>query len=458
FIPPLNKGLSVIQPELFRKVVDLAAVRVNAHHVQHARTILQRYSFWSIEIVLTLHSYLLDVPRVRAVVDDPATSSTGSDETSSRRLMLLKPEVDGSAGLDPTSLKALEEIGAEHTTFAFEMTYDFWTADQILRSVLPEELDIPGSFETVGHIAHLNLRDQYLPYKKVIGQVILQKNKHIRTVVNKTDSIDHTFRFFKMELLAGENNTKTEVKEHGCIMKFDLSKVYWNSRLQVEHDRLVKMFKPRDIVCDVFAGVGPFALPAAKNKGCTVFANDLNPSSYQYLCENIETNKLGGKVVPFNLDGRQFIRQSLSELNNPSVWASMASKQAEIKRQKRKAVRDKEVGNVIEISETSTSFKTFGHYVMNLPATAVDFLDAFRGLFWGREKEITAAHMPIIHCHTFSKADDPEADVIARAEVALGGRLSGNDIVHIQRVRDVAPKKEMLCISFRLPMAVAFEE
>lgn len=37
------------------------------------------------------------------------------------------------------------------------------------------------------------------------------------------------------------------------------------------------------------AGVGPFALPAAK-QGCVVFANDLNPESYQWLKNNIERN------------------------------------------------------------------------------------------------------------------------------------------------------------------------
>jgi len=31
-----------------------------------------------------------------------------------------------------------------------------------------------------------------------------QKNKPLRTVVNKLDTIDTQFRFFKMELLAGE--------------------------------------------------------------------------------------------------------------------------------------------------------------------------------------------------------------------------------------------------------------
>jgi tRNA G37 N-methylase Trm5 len=32
----------------------------------------------------------------------------------------------------------------------------------------------------------------------------------------------------------------------------------------MEHDRLVKLLSPKDVVCDMFAGVGPFAVPAAK--------------------------------------------------------------------------------------------------------------------------------------------------------------------------------------------------
>ena len=50
-------------------------------------------------------------------------------------------------------------------------------------------------------------------------------------------------------------------------------------------------FSKDDVVADVFAGVGPFALPAAK-KGCAVLANDLNPESYKYLKINIDKSKV----------------------------------------------------------------------------------------------------------------------------------------------------------------------
>jgi tRNA (guanine37-N1)-methyltransferase len=52
----------------------------------------------------------------------------------------------------------------------------------------------------------MNLKDEYLPYKNVIGQIVLDKNHGLRTVVNKLDTIDNEFRFFKMEVLAGEED------------------------------------------------------------------------------------------------------------------------------------------------------------------------------------------------------------------------------------------------------------
>lgn len=65
----------------------------------------------------------------------------------------------------------------------------------------------------------------------ISGQVILDKHRTIKTVVNKLKSIDSEFRNFKMELLAGEQDYTTTVKEHGCTFTFDFSKVYWNTKL-----------------------------------------------------------------------------------------------------------------------------------------------------------------------------------------------------------------------------------
>lgn len=88
--------------------------------------------------------------------------------------------------------------------------------EEVLEALLPAEVTKQTSFETVGQIAHLNLRSDCLPYKDIIGQVILDKNPRIATVVNKLDQIDHSFRFFQMEILAGVPNTLVKLV---CLTK-----------------------------------------------------------------------------------------------------------------------------------------------------------------------------------------------------------------------------------------------
>jgi len=122
---------------------------------------------------------------------------------------------------------------------------------------------------------------------------VKDKNPTIRTVINKIDSVGEQseFRTFEYEVLLGEDDMNVEVIEGGCSFKFDFSKVYWNSRLETEHKRLVDLFRPGEVVCDLMAGIGPFALPAGK-KGVFVFANDLNPECYAYMKEGIVQNKV----------------------------------------------------------------------------------------------------------------------------------------------------------------------
>lgn len=96
----------------------------------------------------------------------------------------------------------------------------------MLEALLPEGMIIPAGFETVGHIAHLNLRDEHLPYKTLIAQVVLDKNKpKIQTVVNKTDAIQNDYRTMKLEVLAGCDSLVTTVIESGLRFKVDLATV-----------------------------------------------------------------------------------------------------------------------------------------------------------------------------------------------------------------------------------------
>lgn len=263
------------------------------------------------------------------------------------------------------------------------------------------------------------------------GQVLLDKNSpQIKTVVNKTNTIHDVFRFFKMEVIAGEKNLYTSVKQDGCIFEFDFSKVYWNSRLQTEHSRLVEFFDSDDVVCDMFAGVGPFAIPAAK-KGCTVYGNDLNPASYEALLKNAKLNHVEDKIHAFNMDGRDFVRK-IVQLSSPSSSSSSTEQSLH--------------------ENGSKTLKPFTHIVMNLPASAVDFLDVFQGLYSGCRNEV----LPMIHCYCFSKSQSPGKDAKEQVEKKLGSRLSSQCYIHC--VRDVSPKKVMVCVSFKLPESIAFAD
>ncbi|KAH9046293.1 Met-10+ like-protein-domain-containing protein [Lactarius hengduanensis] len=398
-------------------------------------------------------SFLINLRRVPSVIAD--TEHPRGDN----KLVLFRVQQEADLSTDARSY--LTSQSAALTTHNIELTYDYWTADDILNVILPEELldGSPSGFSATGHLAHMNLNNEYLPYKHIIGQVILDKNKRLRTVVNKLDSIDTQFRFFKMELLAGEPDYVVEHSESDCRFKFDFSRVYWNSRLHTEHARLVNMFQPDELVADVFAGVGPFALPAAK-KGCAVLANDLNPESYKYLDINIRDNNVSDRVRASCVDGREFIRHAprwiaadpLPGYSGPPL--SQSQRRAQSRQQSRG----------FPLPPRPSPRKRISHFVMNLPDSAITFLDAFRGIFArssGSVIDLQALYdvMPMVHCHCFTRElerDAAERDIRQRVEEQLGCVLSAENEVGLHLVRSVAPNKDMYCISFRLPRTTAF--
>ncbi|KAG5235558.1 tRNA (guanine(37)-N1)-methyltransferase [Salix suchowensis] len=339
----------------------------------------------------------------------------------STRLLLLD-ERYAEKGVDelPQAIKAVAQEairGNSASTFdlvrcKLTLFYDYWQMNEILEALLPRDMVIPSAFETVGHIAHLNLRDEHLPYKKLIAKVVLDKNKpKIQTVVNKIDAIHNDYRTMQLEVLAGNHSLVTMVVENGLRFQVDLAAVYWNSRLASERKRLLNGFAHNDVLCDVFAGVGPIALSAAKIVK-HVYANDLNPCAVQYMEKNSVLNKLERHIEIFNMDGRRFID------------AMFASQKAH----------------------------SITQVVMNLPNDAVEYLDAFRGVFKDKPKDKEYA-LPMIHVYGFSKARDPEFDFHERIRIALQ-EVAVN--VEMRRVRQVAPGKWMLCASFRLPKSVAY--
>lgn len=87
------------------------------------------------------------------------------------------------------------------------------------------------------------------------------------------------------------------------------------------------------------------------------------------------------------------------------------------------------------------------HIVMNLPASALHFLDAFKGCI---QRKDWKGPLPLIHCYCFMRANQTQELIVLEAESALNPHIQ-EPIFH--RVRDVAPNKAMFCLSFRLPEA-----
>lgn len=315
---------------------------------------------------------------------------------------------------------------------------------------------------------HLNLRERYLPYRYLIGEILKDKSANTRTVINKIEDVgSHSeFRTFPFELLAGDNDLNVIQHEQNCEFRFDYSRVYWNSRLDTEHRRLVEKFRPGEMVCDVMAGVGPFAVPAGKKK-IFVWANDLNPHGYEVMQDAVKRNKVQEFVTPFNDDGRRFIRWSAKELLE--LGPVTVTLEPRVKR------RRTEPQPPMPPPEQYTRPTIFDHYVMNLPATAIEFLDAFPGVYAGKESLFaphTSQALPMIHVYCFSGASENELDdhidicqriserigYTITPEDRVGGRGNQDLELEIHNVRLVSPKKQMFCASFRVPREVAFRQ
>ena len=526
-----------IDRESFRTELQLVALAVPANKTKSFVDHLKGFVFKRPRIKAVLSPN--EAPMVTTVQLPPCNATANAKANSlvaPRRAILLSEDISAAAAATTGTMAAAtpsnegllaglpEEVRAwiksnggapfQHTLV---LGYEYLTTEQVLRALLPARItEVPTGFETAGHVAHLNLRDEVLPYKYLIGQVILDKHSgRLRSVVNKTATISdeenaechRIYRTFPLEVLAGTDDLVVQLRESGCQFKFDFRAVYWNSRLQYEHSRLVELIaqghweglshaegvhtgaaarsarveglpspsgalgqqhapptaKRRKtnhgaspaslnrergcvVVADMMAGVGPFAIPlAVHHTHCVVHANDLNPESYKWLKVNAKLNHTSVESLScYNLDARDFLRTlrgkaSTENSDGRAVWVD--------------------------------------HVIMNLPQTAIDFLDCFRGFMyrWRRssdgeescelEELPTDRLLPMIHVYCFEK--EPETHevgkvptaaqkAVERVEAVLGaqsGGLLGKVDIHV--VRDVAPKKPMLCLSFRLPEEIA---
>lgn len=69
----------------------------------------------------------------------------------------------------------LKEGDYEIVVTEIKLDYNNFSYGEVLKKILPQGdiAEAPSSYEVIGKIAHLNLREKFLPYKKLIGELIL---------------------------------------------------------------------------------------------------------------------------------------------------------------------------------------------------------------------------------------------------------------------------------------------
>jgi len=249
-------------------------------------------------------------------------------------------------------------------------------------------LGFKPSFDVVGDIAIVDPEDA-----EKVASALMTVNKSIRTVIAPVSDVEGEFRTRRFWHVTGEDRTSTIHKEHGLRYKIDLQEAYFTPRLGTERLRIISQTKPSDVVLDMFAGVGPFALPVARR--CQkVIAIDKNPLAVKYMRENALMNKIDNIEI-FEGDARDL------------------------------AVRYE---------------CTADQVIMNLPHSASEFLDpAIRA----------AKDGGIVHYYAMSPEEDLYGDLrkIERSAEKLGANV---ELAYKGIVRSYSPRRYNVVIDFRV--------
>jgi tRNA (guanine37-N1)-methyltransferase len=128
--------------------------------------------------------------------------------------------------------------------------------------------------------------------------------------------IEGPYRLRRHVWLAGEQRSETLYREHGCVFKVDINRVYISPSLNYEHIRVARLVNPGEVVFNMFAGAGLFSIIIAKHSNPSrVYSVDINPDAYYYMVENIKLNHVEDKVHPVLGDAKDVASKLSSSVN-----------------------------------------------------------------------------------------------------------------------------------------------
>jgi len=180
-------------------------------------------------------------------------------------------------------------------------------------TLVPKELNLLyKSYDMVGDIAIIRVPEPLKQHTKLVAKAVMQINKSVKTVLHQVAPVSGDLRLRKLRWIAGERKTETLHREYGCLFKIDLERCYFSPRLSFERMRIAQLVQAREVVINMFAGVGCYSIIIAKHsKAEKVYSIDINPVAVKYIEENVKLNKVEDRVVPVEGDAKVVIEEKM---------------------------------------------------------------------------------------------------------------------------------------------------
>ncbi len=167
----------------------------------------------------------------------------------------------------------------------------------------------------MGDIAIIRLNETSRRYSQAIVEAIINVHRNVKTVLAQTSPVSGDLRLRKLEFVAGEKKATTIHKESGCLFSINVNECYFSPRLFYERTRIAKKIANREVVINMFAGVGCFSIVIAKHSTAEkIYSIDINPVAVQNMQENVRLNRTYEKVIPILGDAKDVIEKRLHHL------------------------------------------------------------------------------------------------------------------------------------------------
>ena len=175
--------------------------------------------------------------------------------------------------------------------------------------------NLPISYEIIGDIGIIRMFSNNLSAPKELRPLsisLMKSHKNIKTVLFQSGAIEGIFRLRKLIYVLGEKKTHTIHREHNCLFLVDVEKCYFSPRLSYERKRISSEIKKKEIIVNMFAGVGSFSIIIVKRiESAKVYSIDLNPIAINFMKRNIRLNRVYNQIIPLLGDAKMILDNTL---------------------------------------------------------------------------------------------------------------------------------------------------